>query len=317
MGDWYTLDVWFLVQILMNDVSNHPAISEMPRNSPALLIEMMRSFSALARTLNLSQAVEELGSTRQTVRRHIAQLEEAMGEQLFEVQQRRYVLTERGERALTPAQVLLDQSLVWYRGQFEHVAGMLRFSYKADNGWIYHQQQQPMSVVWSCKSKLLRAALKAWTASEGQLESEEMAKVRPHIVVYRENADKWICVEVGEKSFYSAWFGWVRARSSVGRSLNEFPGGDAVASIADLPFQDVCEGHSVRLDQVLTELPMGGEDGPMRLIAFDRLLMGAQLPDGSPAIISVVDRACEIRISDIDPLVLNSVPDEARIDFVD
>jgi len=68
---------------------------------------------------------------------------------------------------------------------------------------------------------------------------------------------------------------------------------------------------------VLTELPMGGEDGPMRLIAFDRLLMGAQLPDGSPAIISVVDRACEIRISDIDPLVLNSVPDEARIDFVD
>ena len=194
---------------------------------------------------------------------------------------------------------------------------MLRFSYKADNGWIYHQQQQPMSVVWSCKSKLLRAALKAWTASEGQLESEEMAKVRPHIVVYRENADKWICVEVGEKSFYSAWFGWVRARSSVGRSLNEFPGGDAVASIADLPFQDVCEGHSVRLDQVLTELPMGGEDGPMRLIAFDRLLMGAQLPDGSPAIISVVDRACEIRISDIDPLVLNSVPDEARIDFVD
>ena len=205
----------------MNDVSNHPAISEMPRNSPALLTEMMRSFSALARTLNLSQAVEELGSTRQTVRRHIAQLEEAMGEQLFEVQQRRYVLTERGERALTPAQVLLDQSLVWYRGQFEHVAGMLKFSYKADNGWIYHQQQQPMSVVWSCKSKLLRAALKAWTASEGQLESEEMAKVRPHIVVYRENADKWICVEVGEKSFYSAWFGWVRARSSVGRSLND------------------------------------------------------------------------------------------------
>ncbi|MEP3512466.1 MAG: hypothetical protein ABJN38_11970, partial [Lentilitoribacter sp.] len=42
-----------------------------PTESHALLHEMIRSFTTLARTLNLSHAVKELGSTRQTLRRHI------------------------------------------------------------------------------------------------------------------------------------------------------------------------------------------------------------------------------------------------------
>ena len=47
--------------------------------SHAILFELLRSFTTLARTLNLSHAVKELRSTRQTVRRHIAQLEEMRG----------------------------------------------------------------------------------------------------------------------------------------------------------------------------------------------------------------------------------------------
>ncbi|WP_299412974.1 LysR family transcriptional regulator [uncultured Sulfitobacter sp.] len=283
--------------------------------TPSLLYEMMRSFSGLAETLNLSQAVEELGSTRQTVRRHIAQLEEAMGFKLFDVQQRRYVLTDRGARALAPARVLLDQGSVWYRGQFEHVAGMLKFSFDDGNGWMYHQQEQPISMVWSCKSDLLRVSLQSWAAAGGQLESPHMEKIRPHLVAYRDNAEGWICVEVGEQSFYSIWFGWAQARSSVGRSLNQFPGGSAVASLADAPFQAIGMGHGIRVDQVVTRLPLGGDENQMELIAFDRLLMGVQLPDGSPAIVSVVDRACEIRISGLNQEIMKRVPDIAKIDF--
>ena len=44
-----------------------------------LLFEILRSFTMLAATLNLSHAVKELGSTRQTVRRHISQLEDIKG----------------------------------------------------------------------------------------------------------------------------------------------------------------------------------------------------------------------------------------------
>lgn len=298
----------------MNDVSIHPTISQIPRTSPALLTEMMRSFTALARTLNLSQAVEELGSTRQTVRRHIDQLEEAMGFALFEVQQRRYFLTKNGENALKPAQALLDCSLVWYRGQFDHTGGMQNFSYKDESGWAYHQQQQPISVVWSCESRLLKAAMKAWTISEGLLESKNMLQVRPYILAYREISEGWICTEVGEKSFYSNWYGWAQARSSVGRTLGQFQGGTQLAALADGPFADISETHGIRFDQVMVETPAEKAD-PQNCVIFDRLLMGARMPDGSPVILSVVDRSCSVRINGLNNDVLQRVPARAKLDF--
>ena len=59
-----------------------------------VLFEALRSFSTLASTLNLSRAVDALGTTRQTVRRHISLLEEARGEELFALIDRQYVLTK-------------------------------------------------------------------------------------------------------------------------------------------------------------------------------------------------------------------------------
>lgn len=285
-----------------------------PRRTPALLYEMMRSFTALARTLNLSQAVDDISSTRQTLRRHIAQLEEAMGTKLFEVDQRRYGLTDAGARALRPAQLLLDQGSVWYQGQFQNVDGMLRFSYESEAGWSFHQQQLPLSAVWSGSSALHRTAVKAWAQSEGKLESANMEPIRPYIMGYRENAEGWICVEVGEKSFYTTWFGWAHARSSVGRNLNEFPGGAEFASLANAPFTDIKHGHSVRFDQIATLMRLS-EDGPMHHIVFNRVLMGVQMPDGSPAIVSVVDRASDVRIIGLDPCFLEQMPARAKVEF--
>ncbi|MEQ6201901.1 LysR family transcriptional regulator [Sulfitobacter sp. HNIBRBA2951] len=299
----------------MNENRKIEKVESQLRSTPALLHEMMRSFTALARTLNLSQAVEELGSTRQTVRRHITQLEDAMEGKLFDVQQRRYSLTDMGARAVAPAQLLLDQGGVWYQGKFQDVGGMLRFSFGGTGGWTYDQQQQPISAIWSGKSDLLRAAVKAWTMSEGKIESPHMAQVRPYVLAYREIAEGWICVEVGERSFYSNWFGWAEARSSVGRNLNQFPGGEEFASLANAPFTDVNSGHGMRLDQIVTRMRLYG-DGPLQLIAFDRLLLGAQMPDGSHAIVSVVDRACEVRITDLEPTLLEDVPKKASVDFI-
>ncbi|MEH6645228.1 LysR family transcriptional regulator [Sulfitobacter sp.] len=306
-------DLWSIFWMGSNLKISLPQKKREP--APALLYEMMRSFSGLAHTLNLSQAVEELGSTRQTVRRHIGQLEEAMGHKLFDIQQRRYTLTDHGTRALAPARLLLDQGSVWLQGQFQDVDGMLRVSFEGDTGWVFHQQQLPMSRIWSGRSELLREALKAWTQSEGRLESKGMLHVRPYILAYRDIADSWICVEVGEKSFYSNWYGWAEARSSIGRNLNQFPGGEQFMSLATAPFTDVSESHGVRIDQIISKMRLSG-DGPMQYIAFDRLLLGVQMPDGSPAIISVVDRAEEILITDVDKCLLDQVSDKARVDFV-
>ena len=105
------LDDIFTIVVDMNEIANPYTSSEPVRKqteSHALLHEMIRSFTTLARTLNLTHAVKELGTTRQTLRRHIAQLEELKGVDLFVVKDRQYQLTEEGSRALPEALDILS-----------------------------------------------------------------------------------------------------------------------------------------------------------------------------------------------------------------
>jgi len=281
---------------------------------PALLYEMMRSFTVLAKTLNLSVAVEELGSTRQTVRRHIGQLEDAMGCRLFVVEQRRYSLTDEGARAVGPAQWLLARGRVWHQGNFQSICGMSRISYEGPTGAAFYQQQIPMPGVWSGKSDLLRAALKAWTMSEGKLESLYNKDIRPYILAFRATKDDLICMEVGEKSLYSNWFGWASARSSVGRGLSDFAFSQEFSSLVDSSFRDVEAGQGVRLDQTAMWIRKNADD-PLECLLYDRLLMGVQMPDGAPAIISVCDRPSEMKIEALDANLINEIPEKLGVDF--
>lgn len=281
---------------------------------PALLYEMIRSFTTLARTLNLSHAVSELGSTRQTVRRHIAQLEERMGHPLFAVDDRRYQLTEAGEESLPEAQDILARGKIWSQGKTLHKDGMLRLSHEAPNGWSFYQQQQSLAQIWDSESPMLRSALVAWSKSKGELEHPEFQDIRPYVLVYRDSPNGWICVEVGEKSFYTEWWGWTNARSSIGRPLGEFPGGPEFEAMLNFPFLEVQANGGVRLDEVVTQIPREQGGVPIPL-AYKRLLMGARFPDHSFALIAAVDRSKEITISGLDQSTLNTMPEDAYVSF--
>lgn len=282
--------------------------------APALLFEMLRSFVTLADTLNLSQAVKRLNSTRQTVRRHISQLEESMGTALFTIDDRRYNLTDAGQRSILPAQSLLAQGEMWHQGKFFDVAGLNQTSFEDPSGWYFHQQQQPLAEVWQGTSKLMKASLSAWAQSSGQLEHEAMQVIRPYLLVYRNSPTGWLCMEVGEKSFYSNWWGWTKARSSVGRSLVDFPGGAEVATVMSVPYREVAATQGLRVDQVLTKMPRedGGELIP---IAFQRLLMGGYLADGSFVLLVAVDMPDELKIKGVDPDILRQLPPDGEVDF--
>ena len=282
-------------------------------NQP-LLFEMLRSFTTLARTLNLSHAVEELNSTRQTIRRHISQLEDLRGERLFDVINRRYELTEAGNAALPSALSLLGHGRLWLRGQIRDVGGLMGMSYQDDSDWYYHQQQQPISVAWSSKSPLLRAAIQCWAETEGALEHPKMMQVRPYVLIYRDTAAGWICTEVGEKSFYSNWWGWAHARSSVGRALTQFPLGPELARVMDVPLREVQTTRGMRIDQVVTRVPrtVGGES---EHLAFERLLLGCQMPDDSFALMVVVDRPDVIRVNGLTQSALEGMPSDIFVDF--
>ena len=83
---------------------------------PSAFVDMLRSFVTLAETQNLSQTVELLGVSRQTVRRHVRELELARGTVFFEPGESRYSLTEAGKNAAEDAQNLIMGMAEWVDG---------------------------------------------------------------------------------------------------------------------------------------------------------------------------------------------------------
>lgn len=254
-----------------------PVSDQTERAPPALLFEMMRSFVTLARTLNLSHAVKELRSTRQTLRRHISLLEEEMGAPLFDVDDRRYSLSETGENALPEAINLVARGTLWLRGTSRHQEGLSHVSLELPGGWSFHQQQHPLSEVWTGESVLMRETLRAWCMSGGRIEAPELAHVRPYLIVYRLSSTGWITVEFGEESFYVKWFGWAAARSSIGRTIGKLPGGAEFAQLLEQPFEEVTNSQSARLDHVSTQVPKG-EEGKVTPVSYARLMIGGTVP---------------------------------------
>ncbi|MEL6452444.1 MAG: LysR family transcriptional regulator [Pseudomonadota bacterium] len=267
------------------------------KNQP-LLFEMIRSFTTLARTLNLSHAVSELNSTRQTVRRHIAQLEAMRGEPLFQVKDRRYDLTDAGHAALPEAQDMMARAHAWSRGQTgSH--GALQYLKAREGDWVFYQQQQPMGTIWTDKSVLLRETYRAWMMAGYEIESPCLGHVRPYLMVYRHTDAGWICVEFGEKSAYVNWFGLDYARSSIGRPIAKLPAGEEFGRMLDQSFHDIEANQLARLDHVFTRMPkLQGQT--QATLVYQRLMMAGFFPDRSPAVLTLVLPTAEVNIKDLD-----------------
>ncbi|MFK7875317.1 MAG: LysR family transcriptional regulator [Paracoccaceae bacterium] len=275
----------------------------------SLLFEMLRSFSALAATLNLSQAVRELGSTRQTVRRHISQLEDLKGGALFDVSERQYELTALGLTVLPEAQDLLARSEGWIKGTTQLINGLQYLCQASDSAWNFYQQQQPISAVFESSSDLIRNVMRAWVDSGGYLEHPAMRPVRQDLMVYRRSGEKWLCVELGEKSSYVSWFGWADARSSIGRPLGKMPGGEGFARLVGQAHIEVETNQGVRLDHTFTQIPRIPDGDPVP-ICYERLLLAGKFPDDSFALLSTVRRTYDVEILGVSDEMLRQMPED-------
>lgn len=275
----------------------------------SLLFEMLRSFTTLARHLNLSRAVAELSSTRQTVRRHISQLETLKGGALFKLHDRQYRLTELGERVLPEAQDLVARAEGWAQGNSSIVNGLQRLAQVGDDGFYLYQQQHPIGRIFRMENPFLRNVLQAWAVSGGEIEHEAMQAVRENVMVFRRSGDEWLCVEIGEKSSFMSWFGRSIAQSSIGRAMDNFPAQDSFRYLLRLAYQEVETTEGVRLDHTLTRIARH-EGGELIPLSFQRLLAAAKFPDGSFAMISTLLRTYDIEIDGVDDSIRCDMPEE-------
>ncbi|WP_323780352.1 LysR family transcriptional regulator [Thalassovita sp.] len=276
------------------------------KNHP-LLFELLRSFTTLAETLNLSRTVERLNSTRQTVRRHINILEELKGEQLFVIVERQYQLTDAGRRSLREAEDIQARGAAWLNGEAGHVGGLFHIAKEEPGGWCYYLQQHPISEIWSGQNELLKQGIRYWTEAEGRIADKAFDPIRDNLMVFRKAAEDWICTAVGSNSSYATWYGWRWESSSIGRAVPSLPGGDAHAVQLSQPFEDVRATQGLRYDHVHTMMNRG-EEGIPEPISFKRLLLGCRYPDDSFAMVSLVVRSYDLQIEGLSQDRIESMP---------
>lgn len=295
----------------MLDGSKNKPDAQRQHHAP-LLYEMIRSFVSLADHLNLTRAVEELKSTRQTVRRHIAQLEELRGKPLFTVRDRRYELTEEGAAALSEAEDLVARMEAWSLGKSIRSDGLQHLTQSDGQGWRFYLKQQPIHTAWKSSTQLLPETLRAWAVSGGQIEHPAMAHIRPHLMVYRETPMGWTCIELGEHCSFVLWFGWTHARSSIGRPIGELPGGGTFARLLKQPFEEVRATNGARLDHIHTMVPRTA-NAPPTPASYKRLLLGGRLPDESFALLSVAEYCDVVEIPGLDPELMVPMPPDVKL----
>jgi hypothetical protein len=290
---------------------------QLPDNAGGITVAMLRAFVCLSRHLNLSKACDELGATRQTVRRHITELEAIKGDKLFEVEERRYRLTPIGRGSLAGARSILQQIDAW-SGQSaltRQLSGGLESSRYTDaDGRTFYSQQHPVSKIALNGLPLVRNALVAWGNAETQIEHKAMETIRPYSILFRKGPAGWVFVDVGPESAYAKWFGWAWSKSAIGKLMNEDDVGDEFNEFIAGAYSRIYNEGGVRYDHIFAYVSRdGGEPMPG---SFQRLLLGSVFPDGTPGLLVLAVITKQVEIDALNAANIPDLPPELIMDSV-
>ncbi len=287
------------------------------KNNAGVTVAMLRALVSMSATLNLSKTCEELGATRQTVRRHLTELEQLKGEKLFEVVDRQYRLTAAGAAALDGAKSLLVQFDTW-SGQSalkrDMTDGLEKSAYTEPDGRTFYSQQHPVSSIATTGLPLIREALKVWGASETHIEHQAMAKIRPYTVLYRKGPAGWVFVDIGQESAYAKWFGWAWSKSAIGNLIDEDNVGDEFNEFIAGAYSKIYDEGGVRLDHLFAHLPKDGGDALP--VTFQRLLLGCAFPDGTPGLLVLAVITSKVEIDALSPEARPVIPNDLAMDRI-
>lgn len=287
------------------------------KEKSGVTVSMLRAFVVLSRTLNLTKTCKELQATRQTVRRHINELEAIKGGKLFEVDDRQYHLTQFGKASLADAVSILRNLETWsgQSGLTRQTSRYLESSRYCDGeGREFFSQQHPISKIASEGLPIMRCALSSWGEAHTQVEHVAMQKIRPYIVLYRKGSNGWVFVEVGPESAYSRWFGWAWSKSAIGKLMQEDNAGEDMNEFISGAYSRIYDEGGVRLDHLFAHLPREDSDHPIP-VTFQRLLMGCAFPDGTPGLGVLVLITNKVDIDALQGMNIPRAPEDLLMDF--
>jgi regulatory helix-turn-helix LysR family protein len=280
-------------------------------------VDMFETFITLSRTKKMPETVTRLSITRQTVRRHIDNLEQAKGEKLIILKNHKYELTDAGLKFLPEVEDIIDQAdslLGGYHFKNDVIDGLNRTTYHDRRGHDFHSQQHPLNRLWIDSPPILQRSFLAWSNSQFKIEDPLMVPIKPFMMIYRKNSEGWICTHIGEKSSYATWFGWEWAKSGIGQLSSEDPTGREFDKFATKAYAQLSRHGGIRLDHVFAQIPRetGGEPEP---VSFQKLLFSCVYPNKQLAIGLVVARTNRIEILGLEAKDIPKMSDDLLMEF--
>lgn len=282
---------------------------------PGHIYSILRSFLTLAETLNLSRTTKELKITRQSVRRHIAQLEEQVGDRLFATEHNEYALTPAGARWKSEISNLLEQMHTLFGPSTTLVKGLPLVNIQVSDNHRFFAQQHPAVDVWKESTPpLIRKGLEVWALSQSALDHEAMQVVRPYLLVYRQLKNEWVCTEVGDKSSYATWLGSTWAKSAIGQTYEDDPIKSQADAFMVKAHHMVSQVGAPLYYHISTKFPRS-EFGELVPVNYQKLVLPCRFPNGSPAVAALVARTDKISIEGLSSSDIPVTPQEELMEF--
>ena len=283
----------------------------------SVLLEMLRSYVTLARTLNLTQTIETLGTTRQTVRRHIRALERLKGAKLLELVNQKYRVTEAGQAYLKDAEDLLHLSKAWLDDQplrLDRDPSLDYARYQDDKGHDFYCQQHRLNRIWEDSPPLMRDALAAWVSANALIDDPALDPVRPYLIHHRWQLGNLLIAGIGPKSAYAIRFGSTWAKSAISCPVSASPVGRELREFQIKFYKQVHETGGARLDHVFVQIPrkVGGIAQPA---GYQRLMFACKYPDGSPVVATLVVHTETLDIQGLDPKKIPKVEKRFKLNW--
>lgn len=282
---------------------------------PSVMYEMLRSFVVVANTLNITRAVDILGVTRQTIRRHLDDLEQLLGFQLFTITSRQYQITRQGKQYLAGADNLLSDLENWIEtGNSSNNTLKTIRDQNEDDSFFYFGQHHEFASIWKSGVPLLKMGITSWTESQGDVEHAAFGKIRPYLLMFRKNRDRWLCTYVGKQSSYATWLGLTWAKSAIGSSIEEDAANPQDSRFVIEAYDWVNDAGCPRYDHVYGSFKRE-EDGTSIPVSFQRIILPCTLPDGERVIGTLVARSNCIDIEGLEASQIITTPEDELMEF--
>lgn len=252
------------------------AASRLDNFNVNLLYGYVRSFVRLAYLGDVRDVALQLELTRQSIKRHVLELENLLEAQLFEQVGAASKLTSMGALWLPRAQ------------EFYELAGAF-LNQKGANQAMYRSSQLPLRMLLRdySNSELLRDFATSWMQGGQSTLSECYSRLKEHCILYERVAGSWKSREIGKLSAFSMRFGVDIAKESENKKLSEMKTGSDLHDEISLLLDGIYTRGGLHFSEVACNL--NDASGLTREpILYQRLLAELIDQDDRPVVASII-----------------------------